>query len=108
MNDYSYLNHVDSEFLGEKEELGEEADRMLKEFFQPRKGTQYKAFIGDSLRYFIIPSGDGVEILEEEGEWEPGNVDIKQGNDYELIYEQEGKVRVEEEVSAAEAEAHLL
>jgi len=82
---YSYLNHVEAEFLGDEEELGEEADRLLGSFFQGRVGVQSRACLEEELRYIVVPNGDGVEILEEDGEWNPGELEPQNGNEYELI-----------------------
>lgn len=103
---YSYLNHVETEFLGDEEDLGEEADDILGDFFQPRAGVQSRAFIEDDLRYIILSNGEGVEILEEDGEWDSGELELHNGNEYELIYEENGKIRTEE-VEAGEAQSYL-
>lgn len=104
--DYSYLNHVESEFLDGEERIGETADEMLKDFFQRRKGAQSRAFIGNSLRYFVLRNGEGIEIIEEDGDWDPGEVELNPENDYERIYEENGKVRTEK-VEATEAEEYF-
>lgn len=103
---YSYLNHVEAEFLGDEKELDEEADKVLSRFFQGRSGVQSRAFLEEDLRYIIVPNGEGVEILEEDGDWSPGEIEPQNGNDYELIYEENGRIRYEE-VPASEAEAYL-
>lgn len=104
--DYSYLNHVESEFLDDEERIGETADQMLRDFFMRRKGAQSKAFTGDSLRYFVLRNGDGVEIIEEDGDWVTGEVDIDPVNDYERIYEENEKIKTEE-LEASEAEEYF-
>lgn len=105
--EYSYLNHVETEFLEEEEHVGDEADRILKGFFQMRKGAQSRAFTGDSLRYFVLRDDEGVEIIEEDGDWESGEMDFSRGNDYELIYEENGMIR-NEDLTEEEAEAYFL
>lgn len=103
---YSYLNHVEAEFLGDEKELGEEADEVLSRFFQGRSGVQSRAFLDEDLRYIIVPNGEGVEILEEDGDWDPRELEPQDGNDYELIYEENGKIRTEE-VEVGEVRAYL-
>jgi hypothetical protein len=105
--DYSYLDHVETEFLGDEEVYGPEADSILAGFFRRRKGAQSRAFTEDSLRYIIVPDGGDMKIIEEEGEWDPGDVEPEPDNVYEIITEEDGRIR-HEEVSAQEAEAYLL
>jgi endo-alpha-1,4-polygalactosaminidase (GH114 family) len=103
---YSYLDHVEYEILGNEDEIGEEAEDIMKDFFQDQIPAWNRAISDDSLRYFIVKNGDGVEIIEEEGDWQEDELDTE-GNSYELIYEENGSIR-SEEISAEEAEAYLL
>lgn len=99
---YSYLNHVDTEFLADEEEIVEEADELIKGFFQGRTGTKSRAFVGEGLRYIVTEQGGDTEIVEEDGYWQEGVLEAREENDYELIYEEEGKMEAEE-ISASEA-----
>lgn len=107
MTEYSYLNHVETEFLGDEEVCGSEADRILSNFFKRRKGAQSRAFMDESLRYIIVPEGETVDIIEEEGEWEIGEVEPRSENVYELITEEDGRIK-HEEIPATEAETYLI
>lgn len=49
MVDYSYLNHIETEFLADEQEYGLEADKILSDFFKQRKGAQARAFMDESL-----------------------------------------------------------
>jgi len=104
---YNYLKHVETEFVEEDEGLEVEAEEMLSEFFKHRKATQYRAFTEDDLRYIVVSRNDSIEIIEEEGDWQPGKIEINTGNNYELIYEDNGSVN-SEEVEVERAETHLL
>ena len=104
--DYTYLNHVEAEFLTAEDEVGSRADEILGNFFWRRKAAQARAFTEDTLRYFVLGNGNGVEIIEEEGDWVSGNVDPVAENDYELIYEEDGTVE-KDELTEEEAESYL-
>lgn len=106
MKNYSYLNHLKTEFLGDEEELKEVADDMLRDFFRSRAALQSRAFLEEDLRYIVLQKDEGVKILEEEGEWSSGEIELIDGNKYELIYEENGYVR-SEEIGAGEAQEYL-
>jgi len=55
----------------------------------------------------VVSRNDSIEIIEEEGDWQPGKIEINTGNNYELIYEDNGSVN-SEEVEVERAETHLL
>lgn len=103
---YSFLDHVEYKILDEGDGIGEEAEEIMKNFFQNRIPAWNRAISDDSLRYFVVENGDGVQIIEEEGYWQEDELNME-GNSYELIYEEDGKIR-SEEITAEEAEAHLL
>lgn len=99
---YSYLDHVDREFLADEEDVGEEADELIKGFFNSRVGTKSRAFLGEGLRYIVTAQDGRAEIVEEDGEWTSGVFEACDTNDYERIYEEDGEIRTEE-ISASEA-----
>lgn len=99
---YSYLNHVEIEFLSDEEEMGEAADNIMKGFFHSRVGTKSRAFVGDGLRYIVTDQEGEPEILEEDGYWQEGVFEVYEDNDYELIYRENGKIKTED-ISASEA-----
>ena len=103
---YSYLNHVEAEVVSGEEKILEEAGRLLGEFFRGRVGVQSRAFIEEDLRYIFVSNGEEAEILEEEGNWKSGDLELSRENDYELIYQENGEVKIEE-VEVGEAEAYL-
>lgn len=107
MSDYPCLDRVEAEFLGEEEELAEEADRLLGEFFRGNHGAQYKAFLEEDLRHIVIPNGETVKIIQEEGDWIAEDLEPRSGNSYRLIYQENGYAK-REKVSSQEAEAYLL
>ncbi|MFB6291981.1 MAG: hypothetical protein ABEI58_01145 [Candidatus Nanohaloarchaea archaeon] len=94
---YSYLDHVEAELLAEDDEkVMEEADSILGKYFQGRPGQQYRAFVEDDLRYVIIQASGEVDILEEEGTWQEGDLEVDPSNNYRLIYRENGRVKSEE------------
>lgn len=99
---YSYLKHIDSEFIADEEKTGEEAEGIMRRFFQKRTGTKSRAFVGEGLRYVITDQKSGLEILEEDGEWQKGVYESFEDNNYEIIYEEDNRVR-SEEIDASEA-----
>lgn len=103
---YKYLTHVDVEFLADEEEVGEEADELIKGFFHARTGTKSRAFLGEGLRYVVTANNGAPEIVEEDGDWTSEVFETHESNDYELIYEENGKIRTEE-ISASEADEYF-
>lgn len=103
---YTYLNHVETEFLAEEQEVGEEADRMIQEFFRDRVGTKSRAFVGEGLRYIITENSGNVQLLEEDGDWVSGELEAYESNDYELICREQGMLKTQE-IEASEAEEYL-
>lgn len=99
---YSYLNHVETEFLADEEEIGEETEEVMQSFFQQWPGTKSKAFLEDGLRYVITEQDGDPEIIEEDGEWQYGVFEAHEENDYERIYKEDGEME-REEISASEA-----
>ncbi len=104
---YTYLDHVNTEFLTDEEKVGEAADAMLRDFFQSRIATKSRAIQGDDLRYVVIENGEHPEIIEEEGEWQNGNYSVTDENEYERIYEENSGDVEKEEITASEAAEHF-
>ena len=104
--DYRYLNHVETEFLADEQEVGEKADKIIQEFFRGRTGTKSRAFVGEGLRYIITENSGNIQLLEEDGDWVSGELEVYEENDYELIHREQGML-MKEELEASEAEKYF-
>lgn len=97
MAENSNIKRVETEFVNCGEEVADEAEEILSEFFEKRKGTRYRAFTENDLRYLLVSNDGELEIIEEEGEWMEGSSEPDPDNDYELISKDEkGYIRYED------------